>query len=251
MKIISKFQDYYDTGLAYGADEKIRFKRKTEIMDKQFVENMPDIVPNWSPLSGMENKNHKFEFGYAGILFCGKLYIAIQVFDHKDPEYIISGGNYLPKCFYTSEDLEKYLQQCEFELTYKSKLGGKSHLRSKFEIQNRNILKEGFGNLKYYDYMVENKIVTLVCAKFFSEMWNKEFNNINYNNSNFLVVNNPCLKNLQFFKVLNSFQAYQEIAMWVGGVLPQDSTPMIELDDKYKITEHGFDKFSFRKSPES
>jgi len=30
MKIVSKFSDYYDIGLAYGIDEKLRFARESQ-----------------------------------------------------------------------------------------------------------------------------------------------------------------------------------------------------------------------------
>jgi len=33
MKIVSKFPDYYDVGLSYGIDEKLRFERSTKAVE--------------------------------------------------------------------------------------------------------------------------------------------------------------------------------------------------------------------------
>ena len=60
------------------------------------------------------------------------------------------------------------------------------------------------------------------------------------------VITNPCLKDLQFYKVKDAFSAFQELSMYLGSQL----CPKPEIDDvadKFKITGHGFDaKFSFR-----
>ena len=63
MKIISKFQDYYDCGVAYGVDEKIYFKR--EITEWKH----PGRVSNW------KDSNLEIEILSEGIIyFCGKRY---------------------------------------------------------------------------------------------------------------------------------------------------------------------------------
>jgi hypothetical protein len=62
---------------------------------------------------------------------------------------------------------------------------------------------------------------------------------------------NPLLKNYEFYKVFDAFQAFQEISMFMGGVLGRGEKEIVEVQDKYKITQHGFDyKWSFRKEPE-
>lgn len=59
---------------------------------------------------------------------------------------------------------------------------------------------------------------------------------------------NPCLKDIQFYQVLDAFTAYQELEMWVGGVL--SNNPQIQpVPDKFKIQQHGYDEYSFRKLP--
>lgn len=64
-------------------------------------------------------------------------------------------------------------------------------------------------------------------------------------NSKFFI--NPILKDYEFYKVFDSFQAFQEIQMFMTGVLGSNEKNIVEVEDKYKITQHGFDKWSFRK----
>jgi len=60
------------------------------------------------------------------------------------------------------------------------------------------------------------------------------------------MVLNPVLVNIEFYKVFNSYSAYQEIEMFISGVLGTKENDMIDIDDKYRIESHGFDKHSFR-----
>jgi len=63
---------------------------------------------------------------------------------------------------------------------------------------------------------------------------------------------NGSLKDVQFYKVFDPYQALQEIEMYVTGVLGANNKPMIEISDEHKIVGHGFDpKYSFRKEPEN
>jgi hypothetical protein len=63
-------------------------------------------------------------------------------------------------------------------------------------------------------------------------------------------VNAPNLKDAQFAKVFDPYMAFQEIALWVGGILSGTENPIVQItDDLVKIEKHGFDKkLSFRKA---
>lgn len=62
-------------------------------------------------------------------------------------------------------------------------------------------------------------------------------------------VDQPTLAAMDFAKALDPYTAHQEIAMWVGGVLPAPGPKMVEItDDKVKIAKHGFHHpISFRR----
>jgi hypothetical protein len=58
----------------------------------------------------------------------------------------------------------------------------------------------------------------------------------------------PSLSSLQFYKVFDSFAAYQEIETFLCNVLVEPDNPYIEpIPDVIKTGSKGFDKFSFRK----
>jgi len=61
---------------------------------------------------------------------------------------------------------------------------------------------------------------------------------------------NPLLKDFEFYKRFDSFAAFQEIQMFLSGVLGNKENDVIVISDKDKIAQHGFDKFSFRKEKE-
>lgn len=53
----------------------------------------------------------------------------------------------------------------------------------------------------------------------------------------------PMLSQFQFHKIFTADEAYQTIYQWL---VSQKEVDMIEIEDKYKIDQHGFDKNSFR-----
>ena len=61
-------------------------------------------------------------------------------------------------------------------------------------------------------------------------------------------INPPTLKGIEFFKVMDAYTIYQELEMWIGGVLPNAGRPMVTISDHDKVGKHGFDpKWSFRR----
>lgn len=64
-----------------------------------------------------------------------------------------------------------------------------------------------------------------------------------------VAVLNPCLNEMQFYRTMPAPLAFQELSMFIGGVLSNNDRPE-PIDNKYKILAHGFDlKDSFRKGP--
>jgi hypothetical protein len=60
----------------------------------------------------------------------------------------------------------------------------------------------------------------------------------------------PCLKDLGFQKALDPYTVFQEIDMFLGGVMAQPRDPPSPMSDREKISSHGMDvKRSFRKMP--
>lgn len=68
-----------------------------------------------------------------------------------------------------------------------------------------------------------------------------------YNNHNTYMTINGKLSDYEFYKVFNSFDAFQEIGMFIGGVLVSSENTIINISDSDRIKQYGFDKYSFRK----
>jgi hypothetical protein len=64
------------------------------------------------------------------------------------------------------------------------------------------------------------------------------------------IVYNERLKELEFFRLIDTYTAYQEIQMYFGA-LAQPNRPIPEVPDKDMVSIKGFDKWSFRKPPKS
>ena len=61
---------------------------------------------------------------------------------------------------------------------------------------------------------------------------------------------NPILRDYQFARVIDPYTAFQEIQMYVSGVLGvnKDGTEFPSTE-KEKVAQHGMDKWSFRRPP--
>ncbi len=85
---------------------------------------------------------------------------------------------------------------------------------------------------KYHiDFLIENKITNCIFTR------------------DCVLINNK-LSDYDFYKVLDPYSAFQELEMWMQGVLSYPQNIMIEVEDKSKIEKHGFDKkYGFRTRP--
>ena len=70
----------------------------------------------------------------------------------------------------------------------------------------------------------------------------------NRHEESYFQVNPFTLKQLGFAKAVDPYTAFQELSMWIGGVLGGTSPEIVTIkDDKTLIEGHGFDnRFSFR-----
>jgi len=69
-------------------------------------------------------------------------------------------------------------------------------------------------------------------------------------NREYKIVYNECLKDLEFFKLIDTFTAFQELQMYFGA-MAQPNKPIPHISDKDMVSIKGFDKWSFRNPPKS
>lgn len=240
MYIISNKKDFYD-GVAgtTGIDKTIIYDRETIEKDE-----IPTIFERRKGYWGTRKTDTPFhnigchsikkecrgiacdEYAYFIVGFCGKLYIGWKLyFEINTVSHDIS-----TTISYDNEYMQSILEQ-------KSWQGN---------------LVDAINYVKTFDAL--QMFRDLKCPIFIYDSdfgrlhFDKKRSSYNNHHSKFFI--NPLLKDYEFYKIFDSFQAFQEVSMFMGGVLGKGEKEITEVADKYKITQHGFDyKWSFRKEP--
>lgn len=247
MRIFSKYHDYYDKALGFGADPNIIYERKeediTELVKKQIglkdkLQKIHDDIFDFrmnrinSPELQITSKTI--------VLFCGKIYFCIGV-TYKNED----------KSSYHSTTTEFIYTMLMFRrvITYHSKIKLDVNATSGlFDGKKRTLMTMD----KRFKLLFDKQGIESEVAKSLHFELDAPIIVINYDlvyvhTKGFSVHKNKCLKSIEFFKIVNPFGAFQELSMFISGVMGGKSPTMIEVSDKDRISKHGFDKFSFRK----
>ena len=252
MKIISKFHDYYDIALAQGHDNSIIYLR--EEREEKFLlqcEGTSYLNSIYKELPYIDTYNAYYDYKGRKIRFigfCGKIYPYI-VFKHilKDNlskiERILYNSNDVMN-FFTEYDLKKELEN--FMFPQKEKLN-KWNRQEKFNINTfTKYIDKYSGKAGCEEIFLKYKVPIFIIELdfYYKRVWSGK-----HTFEEGKIILNPCLKDIEFFRLINPYVAFQEIEMFLSGVLGFPSPPMIEITDKDKLTKQGFDKWSFRKMP--
>lgn len=230
MKIISKFHDYYDNAMAHGQDKSVVYQRelfefKSSQKDDKRIEELRDIVykaihreyNRYSTPTRYQGNKCFIEVQRGMIVFCGKVYVF----------YVIHKQTSIPtekNIFYDAQSLIDYLVSNGVNVHRRSWSKQKSAAQ---------VYEMTFDELTQPnpDWFIENKITVASCF-------------------DGLIKINPCLKDFEFYRVFDSYTAYQELDMWVSGTLAWPQNFMVEVSDKDRINQHGFDPvYGFRTRP--
>jgi len=221
MLIISKFHDYYDTAMGYGGvDKSIVYNRKKKIIPNDIKSNNFFYFfngikyNNYFYYSRVENKIIKFIY----ILFCGEIF-PLLVTEQNDK-------------IYTVDQMDKYVNSTKEKKYIKKYFDKKNKYRNdidKYFISNKSVVTKE--NL--IDFHIHHKSPIIIFVN-------------DYYNNNYKLILNPKLKTFHFYKIFNPFQAFQKIEQFISGVIGGEQKKIIEIEDKYRKTMHGFDEKSFR-----
>jgi hypothetical protein len=236
MLIISKYRDYYDKVVGTdGIDKTLIFKRElTECKNSEITFNINYNVPSklsWSRLHAVTPQYTPFIIG-----FCGKLYIGYK-FNWTESTVF--------KTFEKSEilyDKEKILAKIIKNIKPENIKKIKQQLKDLYTNVHGKDFHEIFQtqNVPYFYATVSNSKLKYV--KIGSKYQIKKGTSFDVNKLN------PILNDYDFFKLFDPFTAFQEISMFLGGVLGTYEDKTIEIDDKYRMAASGYDKTSFRQS---
>ncbi len=211
MRIISDGKDYYDCVQSFGQDMTLAYVRNPEeIYLKQGEWKFPSLVGS-IPLWGST----------CVIGFCGNIYPMIQM----------CTGEGTVKCF-SLEDVDTFLQ-----CTLKKKEWEKYITKSKYKFWkcNREKAFEFFEKCKKLKSSFKQMFDDKQCPVFVAEQsWSTR-----------TITYNPLLRHYEFFRVFDTYTAFQEIAMFLSNyAVPQKPMPVIP--NELKLRSKGFTDQSFR-----
>jgi hypothetical protein len=227
MKIISSFHDYYDSVARAGIDSTIIYFRTTEELDvlpkdkavvaleasKKIHEGLPAYTR--SVCSRQINQFTTYAYYPIYILFCGKIRVTFAAMDNRFA--------YRP-----GKRIEEYVIP-ERMLT----------IATSYDEVNPRRLR--------YTHSAKERF------KFFMEADGKPVNMVPLQAPVMVMelaryIINPCLKDYQFHKIVDPYTAFQELQMYISGVLSTgDKNPQKPISDELKAQSKGFDEWSFRK----
>ena len=217
MKIISKFQDYYDSAMGYGVDTTQVLIRKTTEVGKVDEKSVWDLSgPDWIRHSFSSQGIDYDEFVVG---FCGKFYKGVKV---KGDIFSKAPTVYL----YDVQSVREYER------------------------------KHKDGSYRYYSPSIDKVLLHPVILKeevFFQHncpvlLWHYVYDE--RGRGRFVLTKWPCLKDIGFQRIIDPYTAFQEINMYQFGVLGCTEKDICEISDKDRLDQRGFDmKYGFRKRP--
>lgn len=226
MRIISKFKDYYDVGMSYGADPTLVYARETAFYHSDFEKGFrPGYI---EPLN-------------SGILyFCGTAYPFMTSYDYS-PYYTGAKDDFL--FFQTPEQVDAYQEEYFKKRRHSNRFIGSAYLENQME----DFLKEPYK----VDVDIHFKYKAPV-VMYLQKTWENlgvmaNPNGVYSSSKKGFVYANPILRTLNFQRVVDPYTAFQEISMFLGGVLGNIERDTVKItDDKILRDSKGFDDQSFK-----
>ena len=237
MKIISKFKDYYDSASIYN-DDHIIFKRETLVIkDKKKYYKPKEIIPkNKLPqiklpfnniilkkIQSISEINCLYSFYVDFLYFCGKIY---PVFIGEKSGIFESEKEYT--VFATFEDFKSEYLKCKDENVKKSWVRWIEESSKKSLLEIEHIVQKT---------KEDNSVDIDIFRSYGAYFLRKESETVIY----------PQLKDLTKSLKMDSFITYQEIEMFLSGVLGVEEKDVVSISDKDLRDSKGFDNYSFKK----
>lgn len=252
MKIISKFKDYYD-GVGrfnYGTIERDdMYIRKTKAFCKN---NGDDLACIYDRLSFFDfrtkfARNYYTRDGWISliqVIFCGKAY-TIAIVPNLGKKLLDLDKQ--PVLYLTSfKQVEEFVNKYQVKGKYDDDV---TLERTRGWLSRGTSIKDSWNTFKDEDALainLEYKSPVVIFSKsgYVSNRYEEDLKHNQY-----VAVVNPVLSEIHFQKHVDTYTAYQELSMFVGSVLTSSDDAMINISDKDRIQQHGFDKWTFRKQP--
>lgn len=258
MRIIAKNHDYYDSALAFGHDEHVVFERKEE----EFEGDHPPGYHIMSPKLGVREMTYNYvygrrqggydtnkkgrEFSYYPftVAFCGKLYPGIRLESRQGT----MAENWHLDFAYTFDAYANLLANHGINFVEKkTRHGWRTYGERNGSPRVEEDCKEYFKRAgeDHVEFFAEQRKPVVVYSR--------------HGHSNMLTFNGE-LKKVSFFKVFDAYTAFQELDMFISGVMsspgagapskvkPKRPNP-VDISDEDLRDKKGFDDMSFKRAP--
>jgi len=237
MKLIGKIHDYYDNCQCYGIDPSIVFDRTPRAGNQAINDWILDQTKEHRQHKPFYQNNNLDFLSLQVIGFCGKLY-PVVVFN---TEFVTSNLIDVAhrECYYDHDQLQKLITLLETK-PYQPLL---SFIITSIRYNEKTITKV-IDNLEHRMKQIRNLDANHLFINHRVPFFHAELKNNQrcYEPVTLL----PVLKSFDFYKAVNPFTAFQEISMYLGGIIPKQTPDLVSISDKDRIFQHGFNKYSFR-----
>lgn len=257
--------DYYDKALAHGGhDDPIFFERFKDaayderdmravgiapIYRRLCIHDEPDIrkIRQFNHANLIEVGRESFRVHFINVFVAGKRYHGLCV---ENTTFYTSSIDKRPLYFWTLDPFLEFLKDKKVTLHEHDALKRSRHGLGLETALEKAPLADYFTTDTVVSDAVRDVLIAHNISIYLTEIpWD-------YSASRAEVfpryavrwkINPPTLKSVEFFKVMDAYSVYQELEMWVGGVLPNGGRPMVEISDRDKVGKHGFNEWSFRR----
>jgi len=250
MRIISKFQDYYDSIQAYGQDQTVVYIRKEEeLVDQKIINDYyrRASYSSWREdtvgyLSGVDKyRGVEIEEGFS-VFFCGQRYNGLLTSIPRPSHQL--GGPIL-KTHYSLDELDHYIDSKNIE-EEREYLNGwaRRHGYKRNSVKTLERITNFFNEQKTDDdihFQLDAPVFMIV---------SRQCKTGGYRGNQKTVVKNPRLKDYGFAQAKDPYSAYQELDMYISGVMGGKSPRMTTISDADMKNQKGFGhKYAFKTEP--
>jgi hypothetical protein len=235
MYIQSSFKDYYDSAASSGIDKTIVYERTSKKVHLEagfFIDGLPqyfsDDLGNEKYINGRSHPDRNY-CKWMIIGFCGIQYLG--VFNTTADDVKVHNMAYFGEDILTLDwqPVKSHWWYRKPRIVIEQMLN-QWHLKKEdelfFKLEAPIYAKEVQHSLSNYEW--KNK-----------KLYDEKFES------------NPNLNNYKFFKVIDTYSAFQAIQTYIPGVLGSKENELVKVSNASKIVKAGFDlKTSFRKDKE-
>ena len=228
MRIISKFRDYYDHVQSFGMSDVIyqRKKIELEITDKSLLKFVGEGLKFNSWVFSFKKITVDVQCYVIGL--CGKTYPVIKL-TATDKKY-----KKTTSFFYNEKDFHQYLIDHKYRDISQYTTKGhwwkseQSKVKAFFDYEWHKL------NELFHQHNVPIYVIN--------------FNLASRESTPSLILNHE-LKDFNFYTQMDTYKTFQEIEMFVSGVLKTPVVPTTTISDECMRDAKGFDRWSFKKMP--